>query len=194
MFPEDKRCPDSAPSPFWDSENLVQLLGLLFKDLKDLTHTAHALQLCQESMASQTLLPASLPKPGVGIVNQPVAASSGPAGNGTVMETSRTVIKGSPSSDVLCFCLPPRSNWSTSGQANSLFLRCCSFLLRLSSLQLPGSQFVVGGNDVIIPLAKQSYRNLLLPPSCSRGDRPRHSLPFCLSPLFLNHMCWTLFC
>lgn len=84
MSPEDKRLSDSAPSTLWASDNLVRLLGLFCKDLKDLTDTAHALQLWQEFMASQSLLPAHLSKPQVGIVNKPVAASSGPAGNGTV--------------------------------------------------------------------------------------------------------------
>lgn len=111
MSPEDKRHPDSTPSTSWISDNLVGLLGLLFKDLKDLTDTAHALQLWQEFVASQTLLYAPLPKPLVGIVNQPVVASSGPAGNGIVMETMRTAIKGSPSSGALCFCPPPRSTF-----------------------------------------------------------------------------------
>lgn len=69
----------------------MKLLGLLFKDLKDLTDTARALLLRQEFVASHTLLPAHLPKPWVGIVNQPVVASSGPAGNGIVMETTWAV-------------------------------------------------------------------------------------------------------
>lgn len=73
--PEDRRGPDSAPSTFWASENLVQLLGLLLKDLKDLTLPAHAVQLAENPWLPR-LLPAHLPKPRVGVVNQPVAASS----------------------------------------------------------------------------------------------------------------------
>lgn len=74
VSPEDRRGPDSAPSTFWASENLVQLLGLL-KDLEDLTLPARALQLAKNPWLPE-LLPAHLPKARVGIVSQPVAAPS----------------------------------------------------------------------------------------------------------------------
>lgn len=83
--------------------------------------------------------------------------------------------------------------WSTSDQG-TLFLRCRSFLLPSFSLQLPGSQFPVGGSDILF-LAKQRYKNLLLAPSCSTGDGGLGTIyHLCLLPLFLNHSCWALFC
>lgn len=121
MSTKDQRRPDSVgpmlPAKralhftFWTSDNLLWPLGLLFKDLHDLTDTAHALRLWQELMAYQTRLPGHLPNLWMGIVNQPVAASSGPAENETVVETTWTVIKGSPFSESLRFCPLGEVTW-----------------------------------------------------------------------------------
>ena len=84
-----KRAPHSA---FWTSDNLFWPLGLLFKDLHDLTDTAHALRLWQELMAYPNSAPGHLPNLWMGTVNRPVAACLGPAENETAMERTRTVI------------------------------------------------------------------------------------------------------
>lgn len=82
MSTKDQRRPDSVGPmilakralhfTFWTSDNLFWPLGLLFKDLHDLTDTAHALRLWQELMAYQTRLPGRLPNLWMGIVNQPL--------------------------------------------------------------------------------------------------------------------------
>lgn len=77
-------------------------------------------------------------------------------------------------------------------QTNSPFLRCSSFLLRMSFLQLPGSQCTVGGDDVIVPLAKQRYRSLLLTPAQEMETQARPS-SFAYYPCFWI-TCWVLFC
>lgn len=82
MSTKDQRCPDSVgpvlPAdrglhfPLRTSDNLFWPLGLLFKDLHDLTDTAHALRLRQELMAYPALLPGHCPNLWMGIVNRPV--------------------------------------------------------------------------------------------------------------------------
>jgi len=121
MPTKDQRCPASVGPvlpvkralhfTFWTSDNLFWPLGLLFKDLHDLTDAAHALRLWQELVAYQTLLPGHLPNLWVEIVSQTVAASSGPAENETVVETTWTVITGSPFSESLCFCPLGEVTW-----------------------------------------------------------------------------------
>lgn len=117
------------------------------------------------------LFPAHLPNSGKGTVNRPVAASSGPPGYGTVMETVWTVIKGLP------FVSIPseKSLWPTRNPANSPSLRCCCF--QPSSFPAAACIPATSGRISVLPLAKQRQRNLMLLPAHGAQEMETQAQP-----------------
>lgn len=117
------------------------------------------------------LLPAHLTHSGKGTVNRPVAASSGPPGHGTVMETVWTVIKGRP------FVSVPseKSLWPTRNQANSPSLRCCFF--QPSSFPAAACIPATSGRISVLSLAKQRYWNLMLLPAHGAQEMETQAQP-----------------
>ena len=139
---------------------------------------------------SNQLLPAHPPNSWKGTVNPPVAASLGPTGYGIAMETVWTVIRGRPFGSVPS----EKSLWPTSNQANSPSLRCCSFPLSslLAAAWIPATS---GRISVLLPRLNKGTRICCFSPSWRTGDgEPGTTCQLCPVPLFLNHICWALFC
>ena len=171
------------------SNSLFPLLGLLIKDSSDPIRTAHAFQLWQELMASRT---ASCPPY--------------PLGEGNCEPTSRCLLGTSGTWDSngdsvdshqgtsICF----RSLWEVtladkeSGQLSIFEMLLLPALIIPCSCLYPRYQW-----EDQCPLSGYTKvpESDASPRSWSTGDGdPGTTCQLCPLPLFLNHICWALFC